>query len=202
MEISFIRHGKSQLSENDKITCFEFRKWVEKYDCHGVFKESIFPYETLVKAKTANIIITSELNRSVESAMLLNSKVKTISDSLFRETELPARSMKIFNIKLKPNSWALILRLLWLCGYSNECESLKSAKLRAENGSQQLIDYAKKYGSVVLVGHGFLNTLIAIELRKKGWEGNRKAGAKLNCNPNNGHLKKVPHYSGFYVFIR
>ncbi|MGJ9382134.1 histidine phosphatase family protein [Salipaludibacillus sp. CF4.18] len=178
MEISIIRHGKSQLPVNNKISCFEFKNWVEKYDNHGVFAESSFPSETIEKAKTANIIITSDLNRSVESAMLLNSKMKTISDSLFRETDLPACSMKIFNIKLKPNSWALIFRLLWLCGYSNESESLKSAKLRAVNGAQQLIDYAKKYGSVVLVGHGFFNTLIASELRKKGWEGNRKAGAK------------------------
>ena len=28
MEISLIRHGESQLTVNDKITCTEFKKWV------------------------------------------------------------------------------------------------------------------------------------------------------------------------------
>lgn len=40
MEISLIRHGKSQLTENDTITCLEFKRWVEEYDYHGVFEES------------------------------------------------------------------------------------------------------------------------------------------------------------------
>lgn len=36
MEISLIRHGKSQLTENEKITCIGLRRWVEKYDYNGV----------------------------------------------------------------------------------------------------------------------------------------------------------------------
>ncbi|HCX52653.1 MAG TPA: histidine phosphatase family protein, partial [Bacillus sp. (in: Bacteria)] len=43
MEISLIRHGKSKLTENDTITCLEFKQWVEKYDIHGVFEEGTYP---------------------------------------------------------------------------------------------------------------------------------------------------------------
>ncbi|PUB09979.1 histidine phosphatase family protein [Paenisporosarcina sp. OV554] len=182
MEISLIRHGKSQLTENDRITCLEFKKWVERYDCNGVFEVSKHPSETLEIMETAKIVITSDLKRSVESAKLLNPKVKTIPDPLFRETELPTSSMKLFDLKLRPSIWAVILRLLWFSGYSNECESLSTAKLRAKKASQQLIDYADEHRSVVLVGHGFFNMLIATELQKKGWKGKRKTGAKhWNC---------------------
>ena len=49
MEISLIRHGRSLLIENDKMTCMEFKEWVEKYDFNGVLEESLYPWETLEK---------------------------------------------------------------------------------------------------------------------------------------------------------
>jgi hypothetical protein len=90
--------------------------------------------------------------------------------------------MKSLNLKLRPSIWAITLRLLWFFGNSNECESLNKAKFRAKKASQQLIDYAEVNRSVVLVGHGFFNMLIAKELQKRGWKGKRKTGAKhWNC---------------------
>ncbi|WP_410896193.1 hypothetical protein [Neobacillus sp. 204] len=59
---------------------------------------------------------------------------------------------------------------------------MNQARFRANKAAQQLIDYANKYKSVVLVGHGFFNMLIAKELQKKGWKGTRKRDAKhWNC---------------------
>jgi len=148
MEISLIRHGKSQLTENDKITCLDFKNWIDKYDYSGVFQESTYPSETTGKVANAKIVITSDLKRAVQSAKLLNPDVKIIPDPLFRETELPTRSMNILDIKLRPSIWAIIMRLLWFCGYSNDCESVSKAKLRAKKASQQLIKYAEEYKSV------------------------------------------------------
>ncbi|WP_342541726.1 hypothetical protein MHH33_10755 [Paenisporosarcina sp. FSL H8-0542] len=53
MEISLIRHGRSLLTENNKMTCMEFKEWVGKYDFNGVFEESLYPSETLEKVTTA-----------------------------------------------------------------------------------------------------------------------------------------------------
>ncbi|MGG5255352.1 histidine phosphatase family protein [Neobacillus sp. SM06] len=178
MEISFIRHGESLLTEKNKMTATEFKKWVERYNDHGVFENSSYPAAALEKAAAAFLVITSDLKRSIESARLLNPAAKIISDPLFRETELPIDLPKLLNIKLKPNTWSVSLRLLWLCGYSNECESLNQAKSRAVKASQQLIHYANEYESIVLVGHGFFNRLIAKELQKKGWQSKRKVTAK------------------------
>ena len=182
MEISLIRHGKSQLTENDKITFAEFKNWIEKYDFNGVFEESIYPVVTVEKVAAAKVVVTSDLKRSVVSARLLNPKTKLISDPIFRETELPVNPTILYKVKLKPNTWAVILRLLWFSGYSHKCESLSDAKLRSKKAALQLIDYANEHKSIVLVGHGFFNMLIAKELKKSGWKGKRKAGAKhWNC---------------------
>lgn len=72
MEISLIRHGKSKCTKNNRITCKEFKDWVERYDYNGVFEENSYPSDTLEKISTANIVITSDLKRAVESAKLLN----------------------------------------------------------------------------------------------------------------------------------
>ena len=47
-----------------------------------------------------------------------------------------------------------------------------------KKASEVLVKYAEEHESVVLVGHGFFNRLIAVELKKMGWEGKRKATAK------------------------
>ncbi|USK31545.1 histidine phosphatase family protein (plasmid) [Bacillus sp. CMF21] len=182
MEISLIRHGKSQCTENNRITCKEFEGWVKEYDYNGVFEENSYPSETLNKITKANIIITSDLKRAVDSAKLLNPNIKAISVPLFRETELPNPLTKLRKIKLDPSIWALILRCLWFCGYSRGCESLSEAKDRAKSASKILVEYAQEHTSVVLVGHGFFNMFIAKELQKKGWKGKRKSNSKhWNC---------------------
>lgn len=166
MEISLIRHGKSKHIDNKRMTCNDFNDWVEKYDDRGVFEEEYYPSDTLEKIEKANIVITSDLKRSIESAKLLNSSFKVISSPLFRETELPVPSKKLWRLRLKPILWAVILRCLWFTGYSNGCESLTSAKQRAKKAAEDLVEYAQKHKSVVFVGHGFINLLIAKELQK------------------------------------
>ncbi len=179
MEISLIRHGKSMHLESNRINYKDFQKWVEKYDSSGVFEENAYPSVTLEKIGTANVLITSDLKRAIESASFLNQNknVGVISDSLFREIELPTSPTEL-GLKLSPNSWTIMLRCLWLCGYSKRCEPLTSAKRRAKLASEQLVKYAEQYKSVVLVGHGFFNRLIAEELKKKNWEGKRKSSVK------------------------
>lgn len=135
-------------------------------------EETSYPSETLKKIALANIVITSDLKRSVESAKLLNPNLKAISIPLFRETELPVPSAKLLGLKLNPSIWAVILRCLWFCGYSMGCESLSYAKQRAQKASKLLNEYAQKNKSVALVGHGFFNMLIAKELKK--WVGKAK----------------------------
>ncbi|MEW9502413.1 histidine phosphatase family protein [Jeotgalibacillus marinus] len=183
MEISLIRHGKSRCTENNRITCEHFKDWIETYDDNGVFEESSYPPETREKITSATMVITSDLKRSVESAKLLHPNNFTATPvPLFRETELPVPLTKLWGIKLPPTIWAVIFRCLWFSGYSSQCEPLSKAKQRAKKAAQQLVEYAKEHHSVVLVGHGFFNLLLAKELQKMGWKGKKKTSSKhWNC---------------------
>ncbi|MFC0562184.1 histidine phosphatase family protein [Halalkalibacter alkalisediminis] len=182
MEISLIRHGKSKQIDNNRMTYKEFKNWIKKYDDSGVFEENSYPSETLEKIASANLVITSDLKRSIESAKLLNPDIHAISEPLFRETELPNLLTKLWGLKSNPNIWAVILRCLWFSGYSRGCESLSNAKARAKIASDLLVGYAQEHTSVVLVGHGFFNMLIAKELQKMGWKCERKINSKhWNC---------------------
>lgn len=178
VEISLIRHGKSKYIANDCITSYQFKDWVEKYNRNGIFEEETYPSETVNKVTTANMIITSDLKRSIDSAKILNTNVTAQSSSLFRETELPLPSSRVFGLKLKPSSWAFFLRCLWFLGYSRGCESLAQAKERARIAAELLVKHANQTSSVVFVGHGFFNRLLAKELQKMGWIGNRKISSK------------------------
>ena len=178
MEISLIRHGKSTCTKTNRISCKEFGNWVKKYDDSTVFEEDSYPTVTLEKITTANIVIASGLKRSVDSVNLLNPNLKSISDPLFRETELPIPITNLWGLKLNSSIWAVISRCLWFSGYSRGCESLSNAKDRAKKASGLLVKYAQEYTSVVLVGHGFFNILIAKELQKTEWKGKKKTSTR------------------------
>ncbi|MFF2484509.1 histidine phosphatase family protein [Paenibacillus sp. NPDC058071] len=178
MEITLIRHGKSLWIEDKPVTCGAFKHWVEKYDNNGVFEEKSYPAETVEKASAATVVVTSDLKRAIESAKLLNSSLPAVSDPLFRETELPAPSVKLGGLRLNPSLWAVMLRCLWFSGYARECESLKDAQIRAEKAAAFLDQCAKENQNVVLVGHGFFNRFIGKELKKRGWDGVKKPSSK------------------------
>ncbi|WP_428911655.1 histidine phosphatase family protein [Niallia sp. Krafla_26] len=177
MEITLIRHGKSLWVENKPITCQEFKNWVEKYDCHGVFEEKTYPPNTLEKLDQATMIVTSDLKRAIESANYLNPHLPTISDPIFREIELPTPLAKFGGLKLHANIWAVMLRVLWFCGYTRGCESLKDATKRAEKAATFLIQCANEHHYVVLVGHGFFNNLIGKQFKKLEWKGRHQTSS-------------------------
>ena len=182
MEISLLRHGKSKHIDDNRMTCEEFKSWVKKYDDCGVFEENFYPTTTLQKVESVNLVVTSNLKRSIESAKLLNPTVKVISDPLFRETELPIFPTVLRGLKLYPKIWAVILRCLWFSGYSRDCESLSNAKDRAKIAADALVTAAQENSGVVLVGHGFFNMFIGKELQKMGWKCERKLNSKhWNC---------------------
>lgn len=177
MEISLIRHGRSKQVENRWLTSREFQHWIAAYDESSIFAEKSYPAAALEKTAAAKLVISSDLLGSIDSARLLNPNKSNISDALFRELELPSFPA-IMGLKQRPNSWAVLLRCLWFMGYSRQCESLNPARQRAGEAARQLEGYAEEHQSVVLVGHGFFNRMIARELKKRGWSGKRTSSAQ------------------------
>lgn len=172
MEITLIRHGKSTWDDNRRVNYQGFKNWINQYDEHGIFEEKKpYPFVTLKKIESAAIILSSDLKRSIDSATVLKPGFNGPSLQIFREIEFPGVPEMVERIKLHPSTWAVILRVSWFAGYSKECESYKEANQRAGQAAELLIEYAEQYSSVVLVGHGFFNFLVAKRLQQKEWIG-------------------------------
>lgn len=169
-----IRHGKSQWTDNSKVSYEGFRNWIDRYDSSSVFESDMpYPARTLEKINKANLILSSDLKRSIDSAKILTPDFTGPSYPLFREIEFPAVPEFAEKVKLPPTVWAVFLRVSWFAGYAKGAESYKKASQRAGRAADVLVNEAVKHESVVLVGHGFFNFLIAKQLQKRGWEGRR-----------------------------
>lgn len=177
MEITLIRHGRSSHNDERRMAISDFNDWVKKYNRNGIIMNEMCPPETADLANSAAFLYTSDLQRSIESARKINPAANIKADPLFRETELPSAANRLMALKLKPNSWAVLLRILWFLGFSSGCESYREAQIRAKHAALKLITYANEHHAAILVGHGIFNMMIAKELQKMGWKGKRKTGS-------------------------
>ena len=167
MEIILIRHGKPQELPQTTLSPNDFGKWLMKYKKVGIDKK--YPPNTTTKqcVKSSKVMISSDLQRSIESAKILGKTKKHIVDKNFREVEMPFSSW-VFP-KFSPTIWLILNRILWFLGYSKKCESYKNAKSRSIECAQKLQTLAKENQSIVLIGHCFMNRFIGKQLLHAGW---------------------------------
>lgn len=169
MKIVLLRHGKPDINSKVITNPLDLKNWIKKYDEVDLLKTSLPSEETVKLAAECNYIVCSSLKRSIKSAERVLGNDKYNVDKEFREVGLPHGNKSY--PKLKLGTLAAIFRILWLFGYSNNCESIKDGEKRAEKAAAKLIGLADKYETVMFVGHAILNYFISKELRKDGWKG-------------------------------
>jgi broad specificity phosphatase PhoE len=169
MEITLLRHGKPGLRLNDKYKAVEYKGFMEKYDEAGLDKDFKPPLHARERADDCGVVLSSDLPRTIESAKALNTSDRLTIEPIFREAMLPAGSFG--PIKLSANTWGWVFRAVWFLGYSNGSESFKEARMRAAKCADRLASLAEAHTSVMLVGHGIVNYLIAKVLLSNGWSG-------------------------------
>ena len=174
MEITIIRHGKSLNNTKARMSASGFGQWIDSYNHSGIDTRYAPSSHALAQAGTCATVVCSHLCRSIESARALGVLSIDVQDALFRECDMPYTHWKY--PKLSVSGWSLLFRVLQMFGYSSNAESLKEAKLRAKRCALQLGQLANENGSVLFVGHGFLNWLIVRQLLRQGWVGPRHAG--------------------------
>lgn len=175
MKIAILRHGKPEPIPKDRIPASKFIDWINSYNASSLSESSIPGDAALACANECNAIVSSNLQRSIDSAKALDSEKHLISDGQFMEAGMPSASWKI--LKLPPNTWAVIFRLMWLFGYSKNSESYKEAKKRASDAATKLINLAQEHGQLLFVGHGMFNRLLVKELKGRGWSGPKSLGS-------------------------
>ena len=176
MEITLLRHGRPKPIPHSSISAAELQEWISQYNENGISSESLPSEKCFAQAKGLGIIVSSTLARSMGSAELLHTDQKRISKHVFVEAGLPYA--KWSKIKMNPRNWAILFRALWYFGYSKNSESYSEAKEGAVRASLKLEEQANIHQSVLFVGHGIFNRLVAKELKNKGWFGPRNPGSK------------------------
>ena len=173
-QVVLFRHGKVDIENNKKISAFDFKDWIKEYNnCDIVFDKTALKDKEIVG--NADIIICSNLKRSIQSAKIFNKEI-SISDDIFNEAEISYARWSM--LKLSPNMWLIIFRILWFFGYSRNCESYKDTKQRAKKASLELVKLSKEHDKIILFGHGIFNRLILKEMISKGWKNTKKLESK------------------------
>ncbi len=185
MEICLIRHGKPQFWDRYEphtvISGDQVENAVLDYYNSGIQKSSFPPQYSIKAAQSAAVAFCSGLKRTVETAAALGLSCSLISNPLFRETEVPFGFWK--RLKMPLIVWFVISRTGWLLGLPFKGETVELARLRAEQAASFLIKAAQVNGKVLLVGHGFMNSMIFRALQKKKWKSSRPFNGKFwGCN--------------------
>ena len=175
MRITLLRHGQPDFNRQRKVRGSDFRKIIRAYDRAGIIDDTP-PESSRRLVYSHRVIVSSTLLRSIQSAHALGAGTIHLSSPIFCEINLP--SFDQLSIRLPLRLWVPILRTLWLLGYSNNTESLATARARARTAASQLITLAAKHKSVLLVGHGAFNHYIAKELLAAHWTGPGNPGRK------------------------
>ena len=176
MKIVILRHGKPKIGTSGRLAASGFGQWVAAYNRAGIDSVHAPSPNAIAQAKACSIVVCSNLPRSIESARVLGIKDIEVQDSLFRECEMPYANWSY--PKLSVLGWSFVFRILQMFGYSSNAESFKEARQRAYRCALQLSELAQKNESVLFVGHGSLNWLIAKNLLRMGWVGPQNAGRK------------------------
>lgn len=171
-KITLIRHAKVDINNNEKIDSTTLDTWVNTYDTAPIISDNLPTKETIALAQEADIVISSTLQRAIDSAKVLGVEVSE-KNALFNEAAIPA--INIPYLKFKPKTWLVILRLLLVFGLGKKDISLKASKNQAKQASDRLEALSKTENHVVLVGHGGMNWLIGKALQKNGWTREGKA---------------------------
>lgn len=162
-----------KIDKNRRSTPREFGHWVAEYNAAGIDIECRPPQSTIDQAARCKFVVCSSLPRSLDSAKALGIENIDVCESMFREMDMPYAQSHFPRLSLL--AWTVIFRLMWLVGFSANAESFREGKKRANRCAERLMELASEHGTVLLVGHGSLNWLIARHLKSKGWSGAKKS---------------------------
>ena len=169
-----VRHGKPTFELKGYVRARDLGKKIQAYKQSDITGSP--PEDVIQKALTCNIVICSDLSRSLQSAKVLGFSDIHVSDALFREVEMP--HFETGSIVFSMDLWSTFLRILSVFGFSRNGESLSMACNRVGLATSRLIALANHHERIMLVGHGFTNYLIVKELISRGWTGPTRPGRR------------------------
>lgn len=167
--IVLARHGEPKLSRKLRLSAAQYRDWWARYEAGGLLEGQTPPAHITDAARQAELIFASTRPRSIETARAVCGDKTFTSDEIFIEAPLPPPAFPSF-IKLPPRAWGVIARFWWwFLGHHEGQETKAEAKRRAAQAADRLHEKAAEGHDVLVVAHGFFNTMVGLELQRRGW---------------------------------
>jgi broad specificity phosphatase PhoE len=166
--IIIVRHGKPALSRKVWLDWRGYRDWWKQYDEGGLLETQKIPEKLKILAVKADVFISSPLRRAVETAILLRGSPPDFTDPDLVEAALPPPHLG--GLKFRPKTWGTYSRVLWYIGWSDDMETHRDARIRAEKMCDKLGDHAKGGKMVFVTAHGWFNRMLKGSLKKRGWQ--------------------------------
>jgi len=167
-EIILARHGEPALSRKVRLNAYGYRGWWALYEAGGLKEGQIPPGDLMIFARGARAVLSSTRPRAMESVAAITGDTPYVSDPIFVEAPLPPPPLPGW-IRLSPKLWGVLSRACWwFLDFHDGQESRAQAETRAGIAAGRLIELAAR-GDVLLVAHGFFNTMIVRALKARGW---------------------------------
>jgi broad specificity phosphatase PhoE len=167
--ITLARHGEPALSRKVRLTAAEYRDWWAMYEIGGLKEAQIPPSRLVATARDAGVILASTRRRAVETAQALAADRAFTQDDALIEAPLPPPALPGW-VKLSPRHWGVIARIWWWFFDHHQGEETRAqAQARADAVAETLIERAKSGQDVLVLAHGFFNTMVGRSLSRRGW---------------------------------
>lgn len=173
-----MRHGQPQIHlesmRDERKSPNQTGQVIKDYEFTDLDFEQNIPAASLQIAQTANMAFSSDMLRAISSTQMLEVKGGTLTNACFRESAHPFYQWQ--KPKLKFFTWCFIFRVMWFFGFAKNGESIHISRKRAVIAADKLQQAANQQQCVLLLGHGFINRLIATRLKKLGWRKTSSTG--------------------------
>lgn len=167
--ITLVRHGEPALSRRIRLSAAGYRDWWGRYEEGGLLEGQTPPDHLCTLAAKAAHLFCSTRRRAMETAKAVCGERVVLSDDIFIEAPLPPPNFPSF-IKFSPKLWGGIARFWWYAFNHNEGQETRvQAEERARIAAARLYDLAKDGQDVMVLAHGYFNTMIGWELCRLGY---------------------------------
>ncbi len=168
-KVILARHGEPGLSRKVRFNADGYREWWAKYEETGLREGQTPPLALAAMAEKAGVIIASTRRRSVETATAVAGGKAFAQDPLFIEAPLPPPRWPRW-VKLSPRLWGFLARFWWWFFNHHEGQETRAqAEQRAREAAQMVAELAGNGQDVLIVAHGFFNTMVGQALQRRGW---------------------------------
>ena len=163
------RHGEPDLSRKVLLNAEGYRKWWGVYETKGLRAGQTAPEDLKALAGRACAVIASTRPRARETALAVCDGRAFAQDPLFVEAPLPPPPFPAW-LHMSPRLWGFISRFWWwFFNHHGGEESRAEAEVRADQAAALLADLTREGQDVLVVAHGFFNTMVGEALKRQGW---------------------------------